>query len=69
MQAFNKYKEGNERQILDPQMPEVLEDLVVKKILALAFKCAAPTRKDRPAMQEVVEQLWGIRKDYNSRRS
>ncbi|KAG6509345.1 calmodulin-binding receptor-like cytoplasmic kinase 3 isoform X1 [Zingiber officinale] len=64
--AFNKYKEGNERQILDPQMHEVVADLVVKKILALAFKCAAPTRKDRPAMREVVEQLWGIRKDYTS---
>ncbi|KAG6522555.1 hypothetical protein ZIOFF_019695 [Zingiber officinale] len=62
--AFNKYNEGNEREILDPEMREVVEDLVVKKIFALAFQCAAPTRRDRPAMREVVEQLWEIRKDY-----
>lgn len=64
MQAFNKYKEGNERQILDPLMREVVEDEVLKKIFALAFQCAAPTRRDRPTMREVAAQLWEIRKDY-----
>ncbi|WOK96863.1 hypothetical protein Cni_G05571 [Canna indica] len=62
--AFNKYNEGNERQILDPQMRDLVEDEIIKKIFALAFQCAAPTRRDRPAMREAVEQLWGIRKDY-----
>ncbi|URE15493.1 STYKc [Musa troglodytarum] len=62
--AFSKYNEGNEREILDPQLREVVEDGVLTKIFTLAFQCAAPTRRDRPAMREVVEQLWEIRKDY-----
>ncbi|XP_065016495.1 calmodulin-binding receptor-like cytoplasmic kinase 3 isoform X2 [Musa acuminata AAA Group] len=66
--AFSKYNEGNEREILDPRLREVVEDEVLQKIFALAFQCAAPTRRDRPAMREVVEQLWEIRKDYGGSR-
>lgn len=66
--AFSKYNEGNEREILDPRLREVVEDEVLQKIFALAFQCAAPTRRDRPAMREVVEQLWEIRKDYGRSR-
>ncbi|CAD5189271.1 unnamed protein product [Musa acuminata subsp. malaccensis] len=66
--AFSKYNEGNEREILDPRLREVVGDEVLQKIFALAFQCAAPTRRDRPAMREVVEQLWEIRKDYGRSR-
>ncbi|XP_008801916.1 calmodulin-binding receptor-like cytoplasmic kinase 3 isoform X1 [Phoenix dactylifera] len=62
--AFNKYNEGNVRGILDPLLKEVVDEEVLKRIFGLAFQCAAPTRTDRPAMKEVVEQLWEIRKDY-----
>ncbi|XP_020083508.1 calmodulin-binding receptor-like cytoplasmic kinase 3 [Ananas comosus] len=62
--AFNKYNQGRIREILDPRLQEVVNEEVLKKIFDLAFQCAAPTRHDRPAMKEVVEQLWEIRKEY-----
>lgn len=64
VQAFNKYNQGRIREILDPKLQEVVNEEVLKKIFGLAFQCAAPTRHDRPAMKEVVEQLWEIRKEY-----
>ena len=64
LQAFKNYNEGNVMAILDPQLKEAVDGEVVMKMLSLAFECAAPTRADRPAMKEVGEQLWEIRKDY-----
>ncbi|XP_077223157.1 calmodulin-binding receptor-like cytoplasmic kinase 3 [Tasmannia lanceolata] len=62
--AFNKYNEGNTKDILDPSMEEAVDEETLEKMLGLAFQCAAPTRTDRPTMKEVGEQLWGIRIDY-----
>ncbi|KAJ3698997.1 hypothetical protein LUZ61_002702 [Rhynchospora tenuis] len=64
--AFSKYDEGHNREILDPQLHEEVPDEVLRRILSLAFQCAAPYRRDRPNMREVCEQLWKIRKDYNA---
>ena len=63
-QAFRKHSEGNVRDILDPLLEEKIDDEIVSKMLDLAFECAAPTRADRPAMKEVGERLWEIRKEY-----
>uniref|UniRef100_A0A1D1ZEM9 non-specific serine/threonine protein kinase n=1 Tax=Anthurium amnicola TaxID=1678845 RepID=A0A1D1ZEM9_9ARAE len=62
--AFKKYNRGNVKDLMDPLLEEEVDMEVLKKIFALAFRCAASTRADRPAMKEVVEQLWEIRKDY-----
>ncbi|MQL80864.1 hypothetical protein Taro_013314 [Colocasia esculenta] len=62
--AFKKYKEGNVREIMDPLLKEVVDEDILKKIFALAFRCAVSARANRPAMKEVGEQLWEIRKDY-----
>ncbi|XP_078157911.1 calmodulin-binding receptor-like cytoplasmic kinase 3 [Carex rostrata] len=64
--AFSKFDRGNYKEILDPLMREEVPDEVLKRILSLAFQCAAPYRRDRPNMREVCEQLWKIRKDYNA---
>ncbi|KAJ3695506.1 hypothetical protein LUZ60_000883 [Juncus effusus] len=64
--AFAKLNEGRLSEILDPQMKEHVPRQVLKRILALAFQCAAPYRRDRPNMREVCEQLWKVRKDYNT---
>ncbi|CAL9136850.1 unnamed protein product [Musa acuminata var. zebrina] len=62
--AFRKHSEGNVRDILDSLLEEKIDDEIVSKMLDLAFECAAPTRANRPAMKEVGEQLWEIRKEY-----
>ncbi|KAJ4792593.1 Nodulation receptor kinase-like protein [Rhynchospora pubera] len=64
--AFSKYDEGYNREILDPELHEEVPDEALRRILSLAFQCAAPYRRDRPNMREVCEQLWKIRKDYNA---
>ncbi|RRT55406.1 hypothetical protein BHE74_00046657 [Ensete ventricosum] len=59
-----KHSEGNVQDILDPLLEEKVDDDIVGMMLDLAFDCAAPTRSSRPAMKEIVEQLWEIRKRY-----
>jgi hypothetical protein len=46
-------------------MQEEVCDEVLRRILGLAFQCAAPYRRDRPDMRVVCEKLWKIRKEYN----
>ncbi|KAJ3679499.1 hypothetical protein LUZ60_017510 [Juncus effusus] len=62
--AFDKYKKRQVKEIIDPMLREEIEEVVLDKYLTLAFRCAAPTRADRPLIKEVVEQLWKIRKEY-----
>lgn len=49
---------------MDPLLEEVVDEEVLGKLLSLAFRCAAPTRDDRPDMKEVGEQLWEIRREF-----
>lgn len=62
--AFKQYTDGNLMKMLDPSMKEGVNMEIVSKMFGLAFQCAAPTRKERPNMKQVGEQLWGIRMDY-----
>jgi hypothetical protein len=64
IQAFNKYRRGNVRGILDPMLTEAVNEDILNKIFDVAFQCVAPTREDRPSMKEVVERLWKIRRDH-----
>nr|UKD60038.1 soluble kinase-like 1 protein [Centaurium erythraea] len=66
--AFNKYKEKNVVEILDPLMKETVDKKIIRKMLRLAISCAAPTKSDRPDMKTVGEQLWEIRTDYVTNR-
>ncbi|CAN4103548.1 unnamed protein product [Withania somnifera] len=68
--VFRKYNEGCILEMLDPQMKESVNGEILVKMFGLAIQCAAPTRKDRPDMKIVGEQLWMIRMDYlrNGRR-
>ncbi|PHU07744.1 Calmodulin-binding receptor-like cytoplasmic kinase 3 [Capsicum chinense] len=68
--VFRKYNEGCVMEMLDPQMKEAVNGEILVKMFGLAIQCAAPTRKDRPDMKVVGEQLWAIRMDYlrNGRR-
>ncbi|KAJ8559919.1 hypothetical protein K7X08_003977 [Anisodus acutangulus] len=68
--VFRKYNEGCVLEMLDPQMKESINGEILVKMFGLAIHCAAPTRKDRPDMKIVAEQLWSIRMDYlrNGRR-
>lgn len=65
-QAFGKYTQGKMREILDPLLKEEIHGEVLRRLLGLAFECAAPTRADRPSMDIVAESLWAIRKDHGS---
>nr|XP_043623707.1 calmodulin-binding receptor-like cytoplasmic kinase 3 [Erigeron canadensis] len=62
--AFEKYNKGEAMDLLDPLMKESVNEKIFKKMLNLAFQCAAPTRADRPDMKSVGEQLWAIRMKY-----
>ncbi|KAG0461422.1 hypothetical protein HPP92_021719 [Vanilla planifolia] len=62
--AFDKFNEGNLREILDPKLKGNINLEVMNKMFSLAFHCAAPTRANRPPMKAVGEQLWEIRKDF-----
>ncbi|CAA7406948.1 unnamed protein product [Spirodela intermedia] len=62
--AFKKFNEGRVRQIMDPLLREEVDEDVLSQLFTLAFRCAASTRGRRPAMNEVCQQLWAIRKDY-----
>lgn len=62
--AFKKHVDGNMMEILDPLLEEELDEEIVDKMFSLAFQCAAPTRHERPSMNDVVGKLWEIRKLY-----
>ncbi|KAK1317860.1 Calmodulin-binding receptor-like cytoplasmic kinase 3 [Acorus calamus] len=62
--AFETFNNGNVGDILDPRLEEAVDTKVLSRLLDLAFQCAAPTRPDRPVMQEVGARLWEIRKEY-----
>ncbi|PWA90693.1 tyrosine-protein kinase, CSF-1/PDGF receptor family [Artemisia annua] len=62
--AFGKYNNGEAMDLVDPQIREVVDEKIFKKMMNLAFQCAAPTRADRPDMKTVGEQLWAIRMKY-----
>ncbi|XP_020590340.1 calmodulin-binding receptor-like cytoplasmic kinase 3 [Phalaenopsis equestris] len=64
--AFRNFNDGNVKEVLDPKLQENVNLEVVRKMLSLAFHCAAPTRANRPLMKEVGEQLWEIRKDFGN---
>ncbi|XP_071726803.1 calmodulin-binding receptor-like cytoplasmic kinase 3 [Rutidosis leptorrhynchoides] len=62
--AFGKYNDGDIMDLVDPQMKETVDSEIFTKMLALAFRCAATNRVDRPEMKAVAEQLWAIRSDH-----
>ncbi|KAF8034848.1 hypothetical protein BT93_C1006 [Corymbia citriodora subsp. variegata] len=62
--AFRKFNEGNVLDLMDSRMEERVNRDIVMRIFSLAFQCAAPGRLDRPDMNVVGEELWGIRVDY-----
>ncbi|XP_076932632.1 calmodulin-binding receptor-like cytoplasmic kinase 3 [Bidens hawaiensis] len=62
--AFGKHNNGETMDLVDPQMTEAVDKKIFKKMLNLAFQCAAPTRADRPDMKAVAERLWAIRVKY-----
>lgn len=62
--AFRKFNEGNVLDLMDPRMEERVDRDILMRIFSLAFQCAAPGRMDRPDMNVVGEELWGIRVDY-----
>ncbi|XP_024535182.1 calmodulin-binding receptor-like cytoplasmic kinase 2 [Selaginella moellendorffii] len=65
--AFKKFVEGNIQDVLDPALPKNPPLVTLLEMLAeLAFKCAAPSRRDRPSMKEAAEILWNIRKEYQA---
>ncbi|KAK9078818.1 hypothetical protein SSX86_002876 [Deinandra increscens subsp. villosa] len=65
--AFDKYNNGEMKDLVDPQLKGAVDEKIFKKMLNLSFQCAAPTRADRPEMQSVGEQLWAIRMKYINR--
>ncbi|KAH9324749.1 hypothetical protein KI387_004927 [Taxus chinensis] len=63
--ALKKFLEGDAILSLDPKINRSpAANLVVEKVLELAFQCSAPARQDRPSMKRTAEILWNIRKDY-----
>ena len=49
---------------MDPLLQEEVDENVVSQLFTLAFRCVSSTRAERPAMNEVGEKLWEIRKEY-----
>ncbi|CAO2822613.1 unnamed protein product [Amaranthus hypochondriacus] len=66
--AVYNYNEGELFKLVDPRLNEPIDVQTLKKIFALAFKCAAPGRVDRPDMKTVGEQLWAIRMEHQKAR-
>jgi hypothetical protein len=67
MQAFQMFIDGQGIEVLDPNLERSSSAcMMVEKILELAFRCAAPTKLERPSMKQTTEVLWNIRKDYQT---
>ncbi|GAB4861708.1 Calmodulin-binding receptor-like cytoplasmic kinase 2 [Ancistrocladus abbreviatus] len=63
--AIKKFADGDAISALDPALERnAANNLVVEKILELAYICIAPRRRSRPSMRRCAEILWSIRKDY-----
>ncbi|GLJ41736.1 hypothetical protein SUGI_0863750 [Cryptomeria japonica] len=63
--ALKKFLDGDAILTLDPKINRnPAANLVIEKVLELAFQCSAPSKQDRPSMQRTAEILWNIRKDY-----
>ncbi|XP_078430725.1 calmodulin-binding receptor-like cytoplasmic kinase 3 [Wolffia australiana] len=62
--AFRKFGEGNLKEIMDPLLEEEVDREVLRRILSLGFRCAANTQANRPAMRDIVAELWSIRRAY-----
>lgn len=63
--ALKKFLDGDAILTLDPKINRnPAANLVIEKVLELAFQCSAPSKLDRPTMQRTAEILWNIRKDY-----
>ena len=59
--------ENNLAGIMDPKLEKCeVAYVAVKKVAEVAFHCSAPTKLDRPNMNEVAECLWSIRKEYQA---
>ncbi|KAK4781271.1 hypothetical protein SAY87_017377 [Trapa incisa] len=65
--AFKKLEEGNVFDLVDPRMEEVVDREILVRFAQLAILCAAPVRSDRPDMDTVGKQLWGIRAEYHKK--
>eukprot|EP00249_Psilotum_nudum_P005745 c19165_g1_i1 orf=294-1571(-) len=64
--AFQMFIDGNALGTLDPKLHKTpAANLMVEKLLELAFQCAAPSKHERPSMKRTAEILWNIRKDCN----
>ncbi|KAJ7519511.1 hypothetical protein O6H91_20G042300 [Diphasiastrum complanatum] len=65
--AYDKMIEGKVVEILDSKLELTrAASIVTERITELAFQCLAPTKKDRPTMQEVDTVLWNIRKHHQN---
>ncbi|XP_057873922.2 calmodulin-binding receptor-like cytoplasmic kinase 2 isoform X1 [Cryptomeria japonica] len=68
--AYKKTNEGKAIEILDSRLVRLPGiDVVAEEMFELAFQCSAPTRSDRPTMNQAGEQLWAIRKNYQTLKS
>ncbi|KAJ7542961.1 hypothetical protein O6H91_09G019900 [Diphasiastrum complanatum] len=65
--AFKKFREGQIVHTVDTRLEISSESYItIGRMAELAFRCAAPTRNERPTMKEAAEILCNIRKDYQS---
>ncbi|KAL8129608.1 hypothetical protein V2J09_018763 [Rumex salicifolius] len=55
--VFQNYREGNFVQLVDPQMNEIVNEDILRRIFSVAIQCAAPIRADRPDMKEIIEGI------------
>ncbi|XVF05387.1 hypothetical protein REPUB_Repub05bG0167500 [Reevesia pubescens] len=68
--AMKRLKEGEFVIAMDPRLRRSpASNMVVEKVLKLAYQCLAPVRQSRPSMKKCGEFLWGIRKDFNEKTS
>lgn len=63
--ALSKLREGMPVLAMDPRLHRSPASIkAIKKVLELAQKCVGPVRQARPYMNECVEGLWAIRKEF-----
>lgn len=64
MQALRRLKDDEAVLIMDPFLKRNRATIeVAEKMLRLASECVAPTRATRPAMKDIAEKLWAIRRE------
>ncbi|XVF46672.1 hypothetical protein PTKIN_Ptkin03bG0046700 [Pterospermum kingtungense] len=68
--AMKRLKQGEFIIAMDPRLKRSpASNMVVEKVLKLAYQCLAPVRQSRPSMKKCAEVLWGIRKDFKEKAS